>query len=114
MCKTDRLLHPQRPIISTTVGSGRALNKLAWDRKDGKRAAMGGADGKVYVYEVGSLSIPRDDEWVNMQRTISDHLSPGAANGLTNGSSTVATATPASEGVRAGDLDRAAARVAVR
>jgi dynein intermediate chain len=45
-------------VVSTNVGSGRAINKLQWDRKDGRRAALGGSDGKLYVYDIGDMAIP--------------------------------------------------------
>lgn len=93
------------------MGAGRALNKLAWDRKDGKRAAMGGADGRVYVYDVGALAVPRDDEWMSMQRTVADLLAPGGA-GL--GGARAATSAGVGEMGRS-EMDRnAGARVAVR
>lgn len=61
----------QVPHISTTV-SPRALNKLAWDRTPlSRKAAVGGADGKVYVYELAEKLVqPRDSEWVDMQRVL--------------------------------------------
>lgn len=62
----EPFLHSQVPIISTAVGESspaasrplggssgrRGLNKLAWERKEGRRAAIGSSDGKVYVYEL--------------------------------------------------------------
>ncbi|KAJ2721354.1 hypothetical protein GGI07_004024 [Coemansia sp. Benny D115] len=48
----------------------RALNKLAWDRT-GRRIATGGADGLVYLYDVGELdSQPRPDEHARFARVI--------------------------------------------
>lgn len=61
--------HPfQVPILRTIVGDPsrpagsppRGLNKLAWDRsREGRRAAVGSADGRVYVYELaqGAFSL---------------------------------------------------------
>ncbi|GJN90008.1 hypothetical protein Rhopal_003003-T1 [Rhodotorula paludigena] len=64
------------PIVSTVVGVDepgqrpRGLNRLAWDRKDGRRAAVGSSDGKVYVYELSQdLVTPRVDEWEQMRKT---------------------------------------------
>jgi dynein intermediate chain len=59
----------QVPQISTSV-SPRALNKLAWDHTPlSRKAGLGGADGKVYVYELSEKLVqPRDQEWVEMQR----------------------------------------------
>ncbi|GAA5864813.1 hypothetical protein JCM8547_009240 [Rhodosporidiobolus lusitaniae] len=65
------------PIVSTPVGASRkGLNKLAWDKKDGRRAAIGSSDGKVYVYELAQeLAIPRADEWEQMRKTVNSALS---------------------------------------
>ncbi|SCZ87843.1 BZ3500_MvSof-1268-A1-R1_Chr2-3g05311 [Microbotryum saponariae] len=38
------------PLVSTVVGE-KGLNRLCWD-KEGKKVALGGAEGKVWVYEV--------------------------------------------------------------
>lgn len=45
----------EEPFVSTQVGSGKALNKLAWD-KEGKKTAIGSSDGHVYVYDIGEVS----------------------------------------------------------
>jgi len=58
------------PVASTPIGSNRAINKLEWDRKDGRRAALGSSDGKLYIYDVGDMVIPRESEWTDLQRTI--------------------------------------------
>ncbi|KAJ2617769.1 hypothetical protein H4S08_000149 [Coemansia sp. RSA 1365] len=52
-----------------SVSSGRALNKLAWDRP-GRRIATGGADGSVYIYDVGDLSTPHADDHANFSRVV--------------------------------------------
>ncbi|GAA5902031.1 hypothetical protein JCM5296_007559 [Sporobolomyces johnsonii] len=82
------------PIISTEVGpasSGqqqqqrRGLNKLAWDRREGRRAAIGSSDGRVYVYEISQeLATPREGEWEQMRRTVNAAL---AAQSGADGSS---------------------------
>ena len=56
--------------MSTTVGTGRAINKLQWDRKEGRRAALGGSDGRLYVYDIGDMALPRESEWTDMQKTV--------------------------------------------
>jgi dynein intermediate chain, cytosolic len=67
----DQLLTAyQVPAVSTSVGSNRAINKLEWDRKDGRRAALGSSDGKLYIYDIGDMGIPRESEWTDLQRTI--------------------------------------------
>lgn len=60
----------QVPTVSTIVGTGKAINKLQWDRKDGRRVALGSSDGKLYIYDIGDMAIPRESEWTDMQRTI--------------------------------------------
>lgn len=52
------------------MGPGKAINKLAWDRKDGKKVALGSSDGHLYVYDVGEAAVPRDTEWADMQKTV--------------------------------------------
>ncbi|EPT00912.1 hypothetical protein FOMPIDRAFT_1162216 [Fomitopsis schrenkii] len=68
--------------VTTTVGSGRALNKLQWDRKDGRRAAMGGSDGKLYIYDIGDMALARESEWTDLQRTMAGVVGGGAQNGI--------------------------------
>lgn len=46
----------QEPIVSTSVGSGKALNKISWD-KEGRKTAIGSSDGRVYVYDIGEVKI---------------------------------------------------------
>ncbi|GAA5827366.1 hypothetical protein JCM11251_003782 [Rhodosporidiobolus azoricus] len=70
------------PIISTSVGAAstasggrKGLNKLAWNKKDGRRAAVGSSDGKVYVYELAQdLVTPREGEWEQMRKTVNTAL----------------------------------------
>ncbi|KAJ7493470.1 WD40-repeat-containing domain protein [Mycena galericulata] len=58
------------PVVSTSVGSGRAINKLQWN-KDGRHAAMGGSDGKLYVYDIGDMAASRGEvEWSEMQKVV--------------------------------------------
>lgn len=57
-------------MVSTAVSSGRAINKMQWDKKDGRRVALGGSDGKLYIYDIGDMGVPRDSEWTDMQRTV--------------------------------------------
>lgn len=66
------------PIGNATVGSGRALNKLKWDRKDGRRTAIGSSDGRLYIYDIGDIALPRESEWTDLQRTIAN-LNPAGA-----------------------------------
>lgn len=75
-------------MVSTLVGSGRAINKLQWDRKDGRRAALGGSDGKLYVYDIGDMAIPRESEWTDMQKTVAGVVGGGQANGTVDSEAT--------------------------
>ncbi|KAJ3148765.1 hypothetical protein HDU89_004615 [Geranomyces variabilis] len=59
------------PTVSLTTGTGRALNKLAWD-KEGRRTALGSSDGQLYIYDLGEISQPRSDEWITFQRTLAE------------------------------------------
>lgn len=79
---------PQVPVVSTNVGSGRAINKLQWDRKDGRRAALGGSDGKLYIYDIGDMAIPRELEWTDMQKTMAGIVGGGQTNGVVDGEAT--------------------------
>ncbi|SCV74910.1 BQ2448_7939 [Microbotryum intermedium] len=64
------------PLVSTVVG-GKGLNRLCWD-KEGRRVALGGAEGKVWVYEVHQdLVTPRENEWELMRKTCNHALSLG-------------------------------------
>lgn len=71
--------------MSTTVGQGRAINKLRWDHKDGRRAALGGSDGKLYIYDIGDMGLPRETEWADLQRTIAGMVGGGGGGAQTNG-----------------------------
>ncbi|KDE06409.1 hypothetical protein MVLG_03315 [Microbotryum lychnidis-dioicae p1A1 Lamole] len=64
------------PLVSTVVGD-KGLNRLCWD-KEGKKVALGGAEGKVWVYEVHQdLVTPRENEWELMRKTCNTALSLG-------------------------------------
>ncbi|KAJ8522741.1 hypothetical protein ONZ45_g723 [Pleurotus djamor] len=83
------------PVVSTPVGSGRAINKLKWDGKDGRRAALGGSDGRLYIYDIGDMAIPRDGEWLELQKTVAGMVGGGGSaqtNGVTEGDATKAAA----------------------
>jgi dynein intermediate chain len=84
-------------MVSTTVGSGRAINKLAWDRKDARRAALGGSDGKLYVYDIGEAGVPRETEWADFQKTVTGILSSNAQGALP-GEGDVRPGTPTTNG----------------
>ena len=59
------------------------MNKLRWERKDGRRAALGGSDGRLYIYDIGDMALPRETEWTDMQRTVAGIIGGGGqANGI--------------------------------
>ena len=76
---TDRhdLNLQQVPIVSTMVtpNAPRGLNRLAWDRRDGRRAAVGSSDGKVYVYDLGTLTGHNENEYEAFRKTFSNFIS---------------------------------------
>lgn len=43
---------------------------MEWDKKDGRRVALGSSDGKLYIYDVGDASVPRETEWTDLQKTL--------------------------------------------
>ncbi|KZT55832.1 WD40 repeat-like protein [Calocera cornea HHB12733] len=57
------------PTVSSTISS-RALNKLVWEPKEGRRAAIGSAEGRLHIVDIGDLATPRDAEWTDMQRVV--------------------------------------------
>lgn len=65
------------PVVSTTVSAGKAVNKMQWDKKDGRRVALGGSDGKMYIYDIGDMGVPRESEWTDMQRTAAGLVGAG-------------------------------------
>jgi dynein intermediate chain len=73
--------------VSTTVGSGRAINKIQWDKKEGRRAALGGSDGRLYIYDIGDMALPRESEWTDMQKTIASVIGGGQSNGVADADS---------------------------
>lgn len=62
------------PTVSTTVNPTlpKGLNKLSWDKKEGKKVAIGSSDGKVYIYDIGDLALPKENEWDQMRKTFSN------------------------------------------
>lgn len=74
----------QTPALSTTVADGRAINKLAWEKKEGRRVALGTTDGSVHVYDIGDMATPQESDWPEFQRAIQ-----GMLQKKTNGTSTM-------------------------
>ena len=64
---------PQRHAAGFSGYGLKSLNKVAWDDKDGKRFAVGGAAGVVTAYEVGSElagESVKGEDWANVKRLI--------------------------------------------
>jgi dynein intermediate chain len=69
----------QIPVASITVGDGHALNKMSWDRKDGKHVALGGSDGNLSVYHIGETAVAKESDWTDLQRTVQAMLHQGGS-----------------------------------
>lgn len=54
--------------------------------------ALGGSDGKMYIYDIGDMAIPRETEWTDLQRTLAGLQSghAGGAGGPAGGEGIVA------------------------
>jgi dynein intermediate chain, cytosolic len=57
----------------------RAINKMRWDKKDGRRVALGSSDGRLYIYDIGDISVPRESEWTDLQKTLGGMAGASAA-----------------------------------
>ena len=71
----------EEPFVSTSVGSGRALNKIAWD-KEGNKTAIGSSDGRVYVYDIGEVSLLFDKEKIATNDAIKRLPIPSQKTGI--------------------------------
>jgi dynein intermediate chain len=75
------------------VGSGaawpkRSLNRCAWERNEGKRIAVGGLDGVVTVFEVGSElggTEGKADEWTQVKKVVTRAEAQLGARAVVNG-----------------------------
>ncbi|KAL5116266.1 hypothetical protein ACEQ8H_005824 [Pleosporales sp. CAS-2024a] len=62
----------------------RSLNKLTWEKNEGRRVAVGGMDGVVTVFEVGSElggAETRGEEWGGVKRLVGRLGEGGRENG---------------------------------
>ncbi|KAF2187197.1 putative dynein intermediate chain protein [Zopfia rhizophila CBS 207.26] len=61
----------------------RSLNKLTWERNEGRRIAVGGMDGVVTVFEVGAElgGEVRGEEWSGVKRLVTRLETVGEVNG---------------------------------
>lgn len=54
----------------------RGLNKLTWHR-DGRKAAVGSSDGKVYIYDIGTLSTYNETDYEQFRKNVTNMISQG-------------------------------------
>ncbi|KAI9769650.1 MAG: hypothetical protein M1840_003887 [Geoglossum simile] len=64
----------------------KSLNKVAWGEHDGKKIAVGGLDGVVTIFDVGSelggVDNARAEEWSSMKKLVGKWDGATASNGL--------------------------------
>uniref|UniRef100_A0A8C4J035 Dynein cytoplasmic 1 intermediate chain 1 n=1 Tax=Dromaius novaehollandiae TaxID=8790 RepID=A0A8C4J035_DRONO len=63
------LLFQQVPTASVTIEGASALNRVRWAQA-GKEVAVGDSEGRIWVYDVGELAVPHNDEWTRFARTL--------------------------------------------
>uniref|UniRef100_A0A674HK63 Dynein cytoplasmic 1 intermediate chain 1 n=1 Tax=Taeniopygia guttata TaxID=59729 RepID=A0A674HK63_TAEGU len=57
------------PTASVTIEGASALNRVRWAQA-GKEVAVGDSEGRIWVYDVGELAVPHNDEWTRFARTL--------------------------------------------
>ena len=64
----------------------KSLNKVAWEDHDGKKIVVGGLDGVVTIFDVGSelggVDNARAEEWSSVKKLIGKRDGAAAANGV--------------------------------
>ncbi|KAE9978437.1 hypothetical protein BLS_000654 [Venturia inaequalis] len=82
----------QRVGTSDKLGGGayrkRSLNRVAWERNEGKRVAVGGLDGVVTVFEVGHElggSKAEPEEWTGVKKIVGKIEAQAIAKAVVNG-----------------------------
>ncbi|NXJ51581.1 DC1I1 protein, partial [Spizaetus tyrannus] len=63
------LLFRQVPTASVTIEGASALNRVRWAQA-GKEVAVGDSEGRIWIYDVGELAVPHNDEWTRFARTL--------------------------------------------
>ncbi|NXI51926.1 DC1I1 protein, partial [Chloroceryle aenea] len=63
------LLFQQVPTASVTIEGASALNRVRWAQA-GKEVAVGDSEGRIWIYDVGELAVPHNDEWSRFARTL--------------------------------------------
>lgn len=85
---------------------------------------MGGADGRLYVYDIGDLAVPADNEWLELQKTVARMLQEQQDSSNASGSGAGAAMQSAASGgigadgapgqVRNSEFERYTQRLAVK
>ncbi|KAM8770432.1 cytoplasmic dynein 1 intermediate chain 1 isoform 3-T3 [Rhynchonycteris naso] len=57
------------PTASVTIEGASALNRVRW-AQGGKEVAVGDSEGRIWIYDVGELAVPHNDEWTRFARTL--------------------------------------------
>ncbi|XP_020855630.1 cytoplasmic dynein 1 intermediate chain 1 isoform X1 [Phascolarctos cinereus] len=57
------------PTASVAVEGASALNRVRWAHT-GKEVAVGDSEGRIWIYDVGELAVPHNDEWTRLARTL--------------------------------------------
>nr|XP_032622054.1 cytoplasmic dynein 1 intermediate chain 1 isoform X7 [Chelonoidis abingdonii] len=57
------------PTASVTIEGASALNRVHWAQA-GKEVAVGDSEGRIWIYDVGELAVPHNDEWTRFARTL--------------------------------------------
>ncbi|XP_028927075.1 cytoplasmic dynein 1 intermediate chain 1 isoform X3 [Ornithorhynchus anatinus] len=68
---TVKLWTPKVPTASVAIEGASALNRVRW-AQTGKEVAVGDSEGRIWIYDVGELAIPRSDEWTRFARTLAE------------------------------------------
>ncbi|XP_033048547.1 cytoplasmic dynein 1 intermediate chain 1 isoform X5 [Trachypithecus francoisi] len=59
------------PTASVAIEGASALNRVRWAQA-GKEVAVGDSEGRIWVYDVGELAVPHNDEWTRFARTLAE------------------------------------------
>uniref|UniRef100_A0A8C9MDU7 Cytoplasmic dynein 1 intermediate chain 1 n=1 Tax=Panthera tigris altaica TaxID=74533 RepID=A0A8C9MDU7_PANTA len=54
---------------SVAIEGASALNRVRWAQA-GKEVAVGDSEGRIWIYDVGELAVPHNDEWTRFARTL--------------------------------------------
>ncbi|KAM7245559.1 hypothetical protein CapIbe_004085 [Capra ibex] len=57
------------PTASVAIEGASALNRARWAH-GGKEVAVGDSEGRIWIYDVGELAVPHNDEWTRFARTL--------------------------------------------